>query len=59
VSLRQSTETIHEAEHWIVSLIAMPPGVVSEAPEGGFVAGSQDKIIRVYDLEVRWNLMHS
>jgi WD40 repeat protein len=36
----------------VVSLAAMPPGVVSEAPAGGFVAGSLDKIIRVYDLEV-------
>lgn len=50
--IRVYPETIAEAEHWVVSLTAMPPGVVSEAPAGGFVAGSQDKIIRVYDVEV-------
>jgi len=102
-----NVETITEAEHWLLALLPLPPGMITvrvggreggreggrsvgpravrqpfflwllipslppslpsfspflpsyppslpqEAPQGGFIAASQDKMIRVYDVEVR------
>lgn len=27
-------ETVAEAEHWVLALLALPPGVLEEAPNG-------------------------
>jgi len=38
-------------DHSVVSLVAMDPGVLDECPTGGFVTGSMDKSIRVFNSE--------
>ena len=40
-----------EHEHWVTSMLALPPGVLEECPDGGFITGSMDKRIRVYSIE--------
>lgn len=29
-------ETIAEAEHWVLALLALPPGALEEAPDGAW-----------------------
>lgn len=43
-------DTLADHSHWVVSLAALPPGIVPECPQGGLVTGCMDKVIRVYDL---------
>ncbi|CAN0205467.1 unnamed protein product, partial [Laminaria digitata] len=42
-------DTLADHSHWVVSLAALPPGIVPECPRGGLVTGCMDKVIRVYD----------
>jgi len=37
--------------HWVTALSPLPPGVLEECPGGGFVTGSLDKDIRIYNQE--------
>lgn len=43
------TDTLADHSHWVVSLAALPPGIIPECPQGGLVTGCLDKLIRVYD----------
>ncbi|CAN0255623.1 unnamed protein product, partial [Ectocarpus sp. 8 AP-2014] len=47
--LSLSTDTLADHNHWVVSLAALPPGIVPECPQGGLVTGCLDKLVRVYD----------
>ncbi|CAN0354215.1 unnamed protein product, partial [Ectocarpus fasciculatus] len=42
-------DTLADHNHWVVSLAALPPGIVPECPQGGLVTGCLDKLVRVYD----------
>ncbi|CAM9388989.1 unnamed protein product [Pylaiella littoralis] len=42
-------ETLADHNHWVVSLAALPAGVVPDCPQGGLVTGCMDKLVRVYD----------
>lgn len=44
-----TTDTLADHSHWVVSLAALPPGIVPECPQGGLVTGCMDKLVRVYD----------
>lgn len=57
-----STIGAYEHEHWITAMITLPPGVLDECPEGGFITGCMDKKIRIYSAEcilIRTLLGHS
>lgn len=41
---------VYDHEHWVTALIALPPNIFSDCPNGGFVTGSMDRRIRMYDL---------
>lgn len=42
----------HEHKHWVTSMISMPSTVLPNlAPAGGFITGSMDKNIRIYDTD--------
>eukprot|EP00903_Cladosiphon_okamuranus_P020256 g18590.t1 len=42
-------DTLADHNHWVVSLAALPPGIIPECPKGGLVTGCMDKLVRVYD----------
>ncbi|GLD96122.1 hypothetical protein PINS_up004799 [Pythium insidiosum] len=49
--LELTTARIYGHEHWVTALLPLPAGVVADAPSGGFVTGSMDKGVRVFDLD--------
>ncbi|KAJ0397384.1 hypothetical protein P43SY_008215 [Pythium insidiosum] len=49
--LELTTARIYGHEHWVTALLPLPAGVVADAPTGGFVTGSMDKGVRIFDLD--------
>jgi phospholipase A-2-activating protein len=58
----ERTRQIADHEHNVTALTALPMGALDDCPTGGFVTGSMDKCIRIYNSEgtiVRQLLGHS
>jgi WD40 repeat protein len=49
-SFYEAEHTLQDHTHWVTALIALPPNMLPEAPEGGVITGCLDRVIRIYNL---------
>eukprot|EP00953_Heterococcus_sp_UTEX-ZZ885_P034309 17779-Heterococcus_DN1.PRE.1 len=49
-SFYEAEHTLQDHTHWVTALIALPPNMLPETPEGGVITGCLDRVIRIYNL---------